>query len=516
MYGKLVAQANLISQVSRKCKARSRHLKLKAKSVRARRRRTSNSNLALYLEGLAMILGKVARMDSSNPWYKSAGDGKRIDNPKQYVLRCNQLMKLRMSDMKSLVDKWLEIEPNVAARFIPKVGEQSGLRPLGVPGHMSKALETILTPFVDSRMTNKVNEIGYYGYKKGHSCHKAIKDLRRQWTTGNWKYAIMLDQSGAFNSLTPEAKQMAYKTLPKWCQGMVEKFTERPQFKDISDAAWQKQGDKYVVWYTGSKDIGYSTHYIKKYKDSVPVIETIKGLHGTPQGGVLSPRIYMIAQATAYRNVSGIAGVVYADDAVILTNRNPQEVIHELTTEFAKLGLRINPDKSEISETESKLLGWVIQRDGSTHVDESMYYNRLGKDKDGQNPRNWELNVLAALQLYADGIEDGIKPIEAAGLFIRHFNNYNDFMKRVLWGKFKYYANGIAPITLKDLGLEIVDDTNDDIQCSPFGMKLLKLTEKKPTTEGQLKSEKLMAPFKGFNLPILDLSDSQSHGYGSW
>ncbi len=539
MYGELVAQANLISQVSRKCKARSRQLKLKAKTVRARRLRASNSNLAMYLEGLAMILEKVSRMDSSNPWYKSAGDGKRIDNPKRYVLRCNQLMKLRMSDMKSLVDKWLEIEPNVAARFIPKVGEQSGLRPLGVPGHMSKALETILTPFVDSCMVDKVNDIGYYGYKRGHSCHKAIKDLRSQWSSGNYQYAIMLDQSGAFNSLTPEAKQMAYKMLPKWCQGMVEKFTERPQFKDIREASWQKidykaqleqintelakleiwgnnphanklrqplqreaqllqetiaQGthSQYVVWYTGSKSMGYSTHYIKKYKDGSPVIETIKGLHGTPQGGVLSPRIYMIAQSIAYRKISGIAGVVYADDAVILTNRDPQEVIQELTIEFAKLGLRINPDKSDISETHAKLLGWSVSKDGITELDAKMYLGRSGRNKDGINPTEFDLVIKEAIESYAIGIEMGETPIKAAKLFTIRFNCFNkEIHRKCAWGKFKYYANGIAPITLKDLGLELSEDTNNDILQSPFGKKLLEDADKKPNASKQLTSEKL-------------------------
>jgi len=492
MYGKLVAQANLIGQVSRKCKARSRQLKLKARTVRARRLRVSNSNLAMYLEGLSMILEKVARMDSSNPWYKSAGDGKRIDNPELYVLRCHQLMRLKMSQMKSLVDKWLKIEPNVAARFIPKVGEQSGLRPLGVPGHMSKALETILTPFVDAVMTDKVNDIGYYGYKRGHSCHKAIKDLRQQWISGNYRYAIMLDQSGAFNSLTPEAKQLAYKQLPVWCQGMVEQFTERPQFKDIRDAKWHKLGDKYVVWYTGSKSQGYSTHYIKKYKAGEPVVETIKGLHGTPQGGVLSPRIYMIAQAIAYRKVQGIAGVVYADDAVILTNRNPQEVIQELTSEFAKLGLRINPDKSSVSETTATLLGWSINRQGITDVDEAMYLSRAGKNRDGNNPRKWELDILDAIRYYAEMTEIGHKPVRASKYFLALFNQLtSDMMRRVYWGKFKYYANGIAPITLKALGLEICENADVEILDTQFGSKLLMSGKKPATSEQQLESVKL-------------------------
>lgn len=490
-----LAQASQASAIGIKCRARAKEMRRKAASILKRRQgyRKCNRDRAQFLMGLADALDKIARKDSSNPWHKSAGDGKRVDNVVKYRLYCYQLMKLKFQNLEAMVNKWLKIEPNVAARFIPKVGEVSGLRPLGVPGHMSKALETILTVAIDSSMRDKVGDIHYFGYKRKHSCHKALAKLVEAWKGGNYKYAIMLDQSGAFNSLTPQAKELAYKRLPTWTRAMAKKFTERPTFERIEDAVWQfnEATQEYVVWYEGSDSQSFSTHYVKKYSEGKPVVEVIKGLHGTPQGGVLSPRMFMIAQAIAYENIKGIAGVVYADDAVILTNRDPNEVMAELTHEFAQLGLRVNPQKGTISQVTARLLGWEVDLEGNVTLDKKHFENRLGVDKDGRNPRKWELDIIQILQLMGEmGLTPGIKQTIS-----KLIERQPDCAKSAVWGKLRYYAIGIAQaqITLKDLGIKLPDEEFDEDLGElnhPFIRRLIIPTRKLPPKDSIIKQIK--------------------------
>ena len=489
--GDMVAQANRIKSEVQRNRNYARLLERKAGSIarRSRSSRNTNRNMQFYLMGLATILRKVSSLDSGNPWYKSAGNGKKVGTVATYVLRCKQLRRLKYSELKDVINKWITIEPDVAARFIPKVGEQSGLRPLGVPGHMSKALETILTPFVDSVMQDKVNDIHYFGYKKGHSCHKAQKCVKDLWSSGKYKYAIMLDQSGAFNSLTPHAKQLAYAKLPYAIRKMAEQFTERPTFTELEKAEWKynKQG-QCVVWYTGSKSQGFSTHFIKKYKDGKPVVETIKGLHGTPQGGVLSPRIFMIAQSIAYAEVQGIAGVVYADDAVIFTNRNPEDVKSELTEAFAKLGLRVNADKSFTSKETAQLLGWITYKDGYVEVDSKHFKSRAGLNKDGNRGtsqpefRAWDRDMkrLVNIETYVSLYHSKGRDAAIAYFSNKEFNQYE-------WGSFNYYCKGVdSKLKAKEFNVTELDFSEKDLN------PLLQIVLEHPFIRRLTKADKLM------------------------
>lgn len=119
---------------------------------------------------------------------------------------------------------------------------------------------------------------------------------------------------------------------------------------------------------------------------------------------------------------------ISSSSKVLLTNREPD----------------LSPN-SEISETKAKMLGWLLNKeDCSTQIDIELFL--------GPNPSKWEVELAAALDVYAYGIEHGWSRQEAGKHFFYIYQREPDYLKGAIWSRFQYYAYSIQPTTLRQLG----------------------------------------------------------------
>lgn len=478
------AQMRIAKFWSKQCLKTIKLLNRKIGSIRQRKYWYRQTGLLAKLQGQVEILKALAKLDRKSPLIKSAGNGRRINTIWKYVLICKKFTQY--TKPMNLIEESLQAvkdDPTVKAAFIPKNGEVNGLRPLGVPGHITKLMERGFTGLLSSHSNREIGNISNTGFRKGDSCHKTISELRQQVIKHPDYSWILLDQSGAFNSLNPETKQKLYAKFGIAGKA-IQAFCERPTFTDINEAEtiYDETG-KAVVWYTGSESQGYNTNFIKKYdRQGNPVVEIIKGLHGTPQGGVLSPLLFMLGQELAYQEIVAkhpdLIGVIYADDAAIGIPDSQIEstdaILDDMVTAFSRIGLKMNKSKTETRDESGnpiknpRLLGWVVNQDGTIEIDEAHFLSRQGKHKDGRNPRNWETDTLAILQELQEVGRNGKVKCVINGQIKRvplqdKLQNLIESQrfhgtKKATWGVFNYYAKGIsiglneAAITSKDLG----------------------------------------------------------------
>jgi hypothetical protein len=192
----------------------------------------------------------------------------------------------------------------------------------------------------------------------------------------------------------------------------------------------------------------------------------------------------MLGQELAYQEIVAkhpdLIGVIYADDAAIGIPDSQIEmmdtILNDMVTAFSRIGLKMNKSKTETRDESGnpiknpRLLGWVVNSDGTINVDEVHFLSRRGKNKDGRNPRDWELSVLEILQEYQEIGRNGKVKVQINGQIKRvtlqdKLRNLIEEqpekypgMKKAVWGVFNYNAKGIsiglneAPITSKDLG----------------------------------------------------------------
>lgn len=489
------AQMRIVKFWSKQCLRTAKLLKRKINSIRQRKYWYRQTGLLAKLQGQIEIIVALAKLDCKSPLIKSAGNGKRIDTVWKYVLICKKFTTNKPMNLIQEAIKAVQDDPTVKAAFIPKNGEVNGLRPLGVPGHITKLIERGFTGLLSAHSHHHIGGISNTGFRKGDSCHKTINELRQQVIKHPDYSWILLDQSGAFNSLNPETKQKLYAKFGIAGKA-IQAFCERPTFTDINEAEtiYDETG-KAVVWYTGSESQGYSTHFIKKYdRQGNPVIETIKGLHGTPQGGVLSPLLFMLGQELAYQEIVAkhpdLIGVIYADDAAIGIPDNQieqtEEILNDMVTAFSRIGLKMNKSKTETRDESGnpiknpRLLGFTVNHDGRITVDEVHFMSRRGKNKDGRNPRRWETDILTILQEYQEiGRHGKLKAVVNGAIKrltledkLRNLIEEQQFngRKKAIWGVFNYYAKGISiglnesAITSKDLGC-IPEDEPEQIKA---------------------------------------------------
>lgn len=114
---------------------------------------------------------------------------------------------------------------------------------------------------------------------------------------------------------------------------------------------------------------------------------------GTPQGGVISPLLANIYLHLVDRIVNrvgslfkryGVTIVRYADDFVLMGSKIPQIVLDKLKAILARMGLRINEEKSRICDAENSpfdFLGFRIRYDRDIRGRAKRYWNIIPSEK---------------------------------------------------------------------------------------------------------------------------------------
>jgi len=282
--------------------------------------------------------------------------------------------------------------PNITRCYIPKVGEINGQRPLGVPPHFTKMIEYVLSKALDFKLaevlSSKASEgIKLFGFKQGDACWMPMKEVEKLYLDERYNCVVALDQSGAYDAAINLLRDMLIREyMPELAEACISMCSRPVTAKTGMRIDTNKQGLEFCSSY---HDENYE-YYLKKFAKVKDVKHSvwqrnIKGF-GTPQGGVISPKVFIIIQFAVYKALrdkwgESIQIVGYADDGVIFCDSNiAEEVKSDYETFSKELGLLVNSGKTHIISHESNLgvnfLGWNISEEGWC-VDTEMLMSRL-------------------------------------------------------------------------------------------------------------------------------------------
>ena len=219
--------------------------------------------------------------------------------------------------------------------FIPKAGKIShttpkDYRPISLSSFLLKGLERLLDAYIRENLPKELISNDQHAYLKGKSTetalHEVVSCIEKGLADKEYTLATFLDIEGAFNNVTTDAIQHGMEsvginpTVVKWTVNML---TTR------------------LV----SSELGNST---------VTKVVT----RGTPQGGVISPLLWLLVVNTILKQLKnrGVKLVAYADDVVVLARGKflntlselMQGALGKLLTWAEKWGLGINPSKTEM------------------------------------------------------------------------------------------------------------------------------------------------------------------------
>lgn len=218
--------------------------------------------------------------------------------------------------------------------YIPKA--KGGMRPLSIPTVkdrvVQQAVRLVIEPIYEVHFSNDS-----YGFRPNRGCHQAVKEVEKflNWGLTN---VIEADIVNCFGNIPHE--------------GLMKAVSRR-----IGDGSilrlirlWLKCG----VMEEG---------------------EVRTSVAGTPQGGVLSPllaNIYLdeLDQLWLRKRMQARTGynahlIRYADDLVILTDKNPAEPYRLLKETMEAMGLQLHPEKTRVLDTREDnfdFLGFNIRK----------------------------------------------------------------------------------------------------------------------------------------------------------
>ncbi len=209
----------------------------------------------------------------------------------------------------------------VRRTYIPKAGSGK-LRPLGIPAYEDKLIQGVMRKILDRIYEGKFYEFSY-GFRKGKSCHQAIREVNQIIMTKKVNFVVDADIKGFFDNVNYE-----------W----LMKFLEH----DVQDKNFLR----------------YTKRFLKSgIMDDIKFYESDKG---TPQGGLISPvcaNVYlhyvldMWFERVVKKSSKGEAHIVkYADDFVcFFQHQSEAESFYKALAErLRRFGLELANDKSKI------------------------------------------------------------------------------------------------------------------------------------------------------------------------
>lgn len=253
-----------------------------------------------------------------------------------------------------------EIWRKVKVTFIPKPGKSDynspkSFRPISLSSVLLKGLERLIDTFIkDFLQHNESLQTNQHAYQVGKSTETALHELVNliEKTLQEKEYAVgtFMDISGAFDNIS-------FLTIKK-------ELEERRINKHIK--AW-------ICNMLENRQITYDLHGTNV---------TVAAKRGTPQGGVLSPTLWIIVMDSLLKRLkaANINAIGYADDLVILCRGKFLGTLSEQTNKGLKIaerwctetGLSVNPEKTEqtiftnkrdlTAFRDTKIFGKVIKR----------------------------------------------------------------------------------------------------------------------------------------------------------
>ena len=200
--------------------------------------------------------------------------------------------------------------------WIPKPGKAQ-MRPLSIPIMRDRAAQALVKLALEPQWEAKLDP-NMYGFRPGRSCQDAIEAIYKT-ISRQPKFVLSVDIKGCFDNIS-HAAILKKSKAPRWMKKLIKGWLE-----------------------CGVLDNGF--HPTER---------------GTPQGGVVSPLLALIALQGLEGHIKHLGSqrypiyaIAYADDIVILARR--EKDIHRAQVALAKwlhnIGLELNPEKTTISHT---------------------------------------------------------------------------------------------------------------------------------------------------------------------
>ena len=291
---------------------------------------------------------KLCRLDIlEEAWEKVSANHGTAGIDKQTVddIRAYGADKFLIELQRELIDETYNIS-NVRRVFIQK--ENGKMRPLGIPTVKDRVVQQAVKSIIEPIFEADFQDFSY-GYRPHRSAKHASEEIRKYLNFGLTN-VIDIDIMGFFDHIDHE--KMIFFVMRRIADPYILKLIRE----------WLKAG---VV-----HDSGVT------YPDM-----------GTPQGGVISPllaNIYLNELDTLWvkkrmndRQGQNAQIIRYADDMVILTDRDPENAMTMLKRIISFLDLELNMEKSKITTAAEgfDFLGIHFMRKWSSTRNKTVTYN---------------------------------------------------------------------------------------------------------------------------------------------
>ncbi len=233
------------------------------------------------------------------------------------------------------IDRWLaelqeELQtatyhPSAVRRVMIPKPNGDGERPLGIPTIRDRVVQMAVKLVIEPIFEANFDEAAY-GYRPRRNAEQAIRRVHKAlWE--NHAHVIDADLSKYFDTIphVPLMKSVTRRISDARMLHLIKMWLKAPVEEIDRSGRHHMSGGK-------------------------------KSKCGTPQGGVLSPllaNLYMHRFIQAFRKYGldrryGAVLVVYADDFVVLCQRNAGEALEEIRRILHKIGLTINETKTSV------------------------------------------------------------------------------------------------------------------------------------------------------------------------
>jgi group II intron reverse transcriptase/maturase len=214
------------------------------------------------------------------------------------------------------------VAPPVRRVYIPKGGDGSQTRPIGIPTFEDKLLQRAVTMVLEAVYEQSFLDCSY-GFRPGRSAHQALRVVQSQTVKMAGRWVLEIDVRKFFETLDHSHLRSIVRKRVR--DGMLLRLIDK----------WLKAG----VMEDGMLEYPRA---------------------GTPQGGCVSPilaNVYLhevldewFTRQVAPRLKGRARLIRYADDAIIIFQRewDALRVLEVLPKRLAKYGLALHPDKTRL------------------------------------------------------------------------------------------------------------------------------------------------------------------------